>query len=453
MFIMATNTNNIQDYSKENMVRIAPEQPLSENYLVVEHLQRMPNIFARGLFYLILLLVIVSVAYICLANIDIVIKCQAVARPASHKIRILSDRNGYITQVFITEGQTVKKDMPLFLVRSKETVNYAAKVEELRKIIPLTEQNYDTKTAAAVEQQKHSEERYQNAVKVLNLKLEQNKISVGSIDCELTYRKKEVKRLSQELARSEYLFENKDVPLVHCEQARSNSEQAQMELRTLDAKKVIALKEKCIFEEDITRARLDFEQEMAVLKKQIKNLELEKFSTLQSMQSELETNKSMLSVRYESEDTSGEGEAASNVIRADQAGTVSELYFRNGGEYIRESDLLCTIVPSGSPLHMEITVANRDIGFVEDDLDIKYKFDAFPFTDYGTIKGSVAAISPSAVEDRVQGFVYRVQGALQQKYFEIKDKQYPIKAGMTATAELVTERKTILSILFKKVRM
>ena len=180
---------------------------------------------------------------------------------------------------------------------------------------------------------------------------------------------------------------------------------------------------------------------------------MEKKSTLLSMQSELKTNERMLSVRHEGEETSAEGEEASSIIRADQAGTVSELYFRNRGEYMRESDLLCTIVPAGSPLNMEITVANEDIGFIEEELGIKYKFDPFPFTDYGTIRGSVAAISPSAVEDRAQGFVYRIQGTLPQEYFEIKDKQYPIKAGMTATAELVTERKTILSILFKKVRM
>lgn len=450
---MATNPNNIQEDDKENMVRITPEQPPSENYLVAEHLQRMPNIFARGLFYVTLLLVMVSVAYICLARIDIVIKCQAVARPASHKIRILSDRNGYIMQVFIKEGKTVEKDMPLFLVRSRETVNYSAKVEELKQTIPLKEQNYDTKIAAAVEQQKHNEEHYQNAVEVLNLKLEQNQMSVSSIDLEITYWEKEVERLSQELARLEYLFENKDVPITRCEQARSNFERAQMELKKLEAKKNIALKEKSIFKEDIDRAKLDFEQEMAVLKKQIKNLELEKNSTLLSMQSELKTNERMLSIGHEGEEASAEGEEASSIIRADQAGTVSELYFRNRGGYIRESDLLCTIVPAGSPLYMEITVANEDIGFIEKGLDIKYKFDAFPFTDYGTIKGSVAAISPSAMEDRAQGFVYRVQGTLKQKYFEIEDKQYPIKAGMTATAELVTENKTILSILFKKVRM
>ena len=101
---------------------------------------------------------------------------------------------------------------------------------------------------------------------------------------------------------------------------------------------------------------------------------------------------------------------------------------------------------------MDITVANKDIGFIEPDTEIKYKFDAFPYTDYGTLNGKVLMISPSAVEDKTQGFIYHIQGSLDQTYFEIKGKKYPIKAGMTATAELVTEKKSIFSMLFKKLR-
>jgi len=53
---------------------------------------------------------------------------------------------------------------------------------------------------------------------------------------------------------------------------------------------------------------------------------------------------------------------------------LSELYFKTTGQYVRESDLLCTIIPANSPLYMDITIANRDIGFVEENLKIKYIF-------------------------------------------------------------------------------
>jgi len=66
--------------------------------------------------------------------------------------------------------------------------------------------------------------------------------------------------------------------------------------------------------------------------------------------------------------------------------------------------------------------------------------------------GKVSTISPSAVEDRTLGLVYHLQGALDKTFFYIREKKYPLKAGMTATAEIVTEKKSIFSILFKKLK-
>lgn len=145
-------------------------------------------------------------------------------------------------------------------------------------------------------------------------------------------------------------------------------------------------------------------------------------------------------------------EEGEKIIRAEDTGVISELRFRNPGEYVRESDLLCTIVPAGSPLYMDITVANKDIGFIEENMDIKYKFDAFPYQDYGIRNGKVTTISASAVEEPQRGFFYHISGELNTSHFEIKGKTYMIKAGMTAVAEIVTERKNIFSLLFKKFR-
>jgi HlyD family secretion protein len=83
---------------------------------------------------------------------------------------------------------------------------------------------------------------------------------------------------------------------------------------------------------------------------------------------------------------------------------------------------------------------------------VKFKFDAFPYREYGFLKGRVASISPSAIEDKNLGYVYQVQGALDTAHYDIQGKRYGVKPGMTAVAELVTERKTIFSLLFKKFR-
>ncbi len=293
---MEDREKDSQPIEEPDVFQVTPVESPSENYMVIENLQRMPNIFSRGLIYLVVLALLSGLIYSLVSEIDLVVECRAVARPDSQQIRVISDRNGYIERIFISEGQAVEKNTPLFSIRSKDSLAYLSESEERRHSVPINE-------------------------------------------------------------------------------AFSSGEKNGKEKR---------------------------------------------------------------------------GKAG--IIRTGYAGTVSKLYFKNTGEFVRKSDLLCTILPMNGPLYMDITVANKDIGFIEKGMEIKYKFDAFPHTDCGVLLGKVSAISPSAVEDRTLGLVYHLQGSLDTTCFDIREKKYHLKAGMTATAELVTDRKSIFSILFKKLK-
>ncbi len=134
-------------------------------------------------------------------------------------------------------------------------------------------------------------------------------------------------------------------------------------------------------------------------------------------------------------------------IRAARAGTVLGLNVREAGGQVRASSPLCTILPSESSLYMDIVVDNKDIGLIEPGMAIKYKFDAFPYTDHGTLAGRVQAVPSSAVEDKAQRFVFHLHGTLDNPHFEIHGKRYPIRAGMTAVAEIITDRRSLFSLL------
>jgi len=93
------------------VIEIAAGDSPSENTLVVEHLQNLPPLISRGLVYLILGLVIFGLTYSLIAEIDVVAECRAVARPLSHKLRVIADRTGYIERVFVTSGQEVERTL------------------------------------------------------------------------------------------------------------------------------------------------------------------------------------------------------------------------------------------------------------------------------------------------------------------------------------------------------
>ncbi|MHB9029035.1 MAG: biotin/lipoyl-containing protein, partial [Candidatus Latescibacterota bacterium] len=138
----------------------------SENALVEERLRCMPNPIARGLVYLVVLLAATFLLYSLITRIDMIAECRSVVRPSTNIMRIQADRSGYIEQIFITEGETVEPGDPLFRIRSRETVGYVSKTEDLRERLPLTERNHDLKISAARDRRAQHIEKHENTKKV-----------------------------------------------------------------------------------------------------------------------------------------------------------------------------------------------------------------------------------------------------------------------------------------------
>jgi multidrug resistance efflux pump len=338
------------------------------------------------------------------------------------------------------------------LIRSREAITHLAKVEELRRSIPLREEYFDTKISSAKDELNQLERDFENSQRVKRIKLDQNRLALNSVASDLSYWQKEIKPLTEEYENAKTLFDRGIISIREYNNTRSRLEKARAEVEKILSQRDITLKENNIIEEELAKERASYLNNKIVLEKEIKNLVLEKRSAIDAMQNELDLNQKMISLQNGTSGSGVDEKEKEKIVRADTAGIVSELHFRNTGEYVRESDLLCTILPTNSPLYMDITVANKDIGFIKKGLDIRYKFDAFPFSDYGTITGKVTAISPSAVEDGTLGFIYHVQGSLARTAFEIKQESYPIRPGMTAIAEVVTEKISIFSLIFRKLR-
>lgn len=422
----------------------------SDNDLVTEYLHAMPSLMARGVFYALLLIFIAALVFAYIVKVDIVVKGQAVARPLAGIHKILADRDGYIAKVFIAEGQVVEKNTPLFLLRSQASISSSVKVDELQKIIPLKEQFYNTKIAIAEEQQTFIEKNYRNKLEESELKQKRNKLTLDSLELEISFRKLEIERWTRQVDYLKKMLDRGAVSVNEYNEGESRLRTTELDHKKSQADREIAVKDKEIIDGEITAIKSTYQKEKSINKSEIANLEREKESTLENLRSELKTNSSLLAVQNGYAAPEANNQAAGNMILASQAGTVLELFFKNNGDYIKTSDLLCTLVPSGSPLYMDISVSNADIGLIRDGMEIKYKFDAFPYMDYGVLAGDVASIAPSAIQkEGTTNFVYQVRGNLKQNNFLYQNKDYPVKAGMTAIAELVTERKTILACLLK----
>lgn len=159
--------------------------------------------------------------------------------------------------------------------------------------------------------------------------------------------------------------------------------------------------------------------------------------------------------RLESEIASLDLALARSTIRSPVAGVVTTLEVRTQGAVVESGDPVATIAPAGARLVVEGKMPNQQIAFVRKGLPAKLKFDAFPFQDYGAVPGTVIDVSPDAQSDEKLGSVYKVTVAPDRPVIAAHGREYPLRPGLAATIEVVTERKSVLSLFlapFKKMK-
>jgi len=430
-----------------------PHNTAGESFAVDEYLQRAPGIISRGLVYIIVLLVAAALVYSYSSIIDIIVEAPSVVMPQSDKIKVVADRSGYIERIFIAQGEKLKEGAPLFLIKTKENLSYETRMKSLKKSLPLEQGSFDSQIASLRNELAEAEANYRSALSIGQLKLQQSSIKAVSIDADIQYWSKEVENLREEFENTRALYEKRLTSIDDYNNLKSRLERAMTEVRKLTNEKNLNANADVIVRTEMARESDSLAAKKVLMESKIRSLEIEKRKTLKKIRDDIELNERMLTLKHGTDHPDEKGDQRGNLIRLQRGGVVSELLFRNKGDYVREGDILCTVVPTDLPLMTEISVSNRDIGFIEKGMKIKYKFDAFPYVDYGSLPGRVSFIPPSAIEDRERQFVYRIHGDIEQKYFDIKGKRYHVKPGMTARACIVTKKKSILSMMLGKLKL
>jgi multidrug efflux pump subunit AcrA (membrane-fusion protein) len=156
--------------------------------------------------------------------------------------------------------------------------------------------------------------------------------------------------------------------------------------------------------------------------------------------------------RLQSEIAAAELMLQHTTLTAPVSGIVTTIGVRGSGEVLQPGQTIATIAPTGAQLIVEALVPNKDIAFIEKGLPAKLKFDAFPFQDYGVVEGTVIDVSPDAQVDKALGSFYKVTIAPGKTEIAAKGKNVPLRPGLAVTAEIITERKSILSLLLEPFR-
>ena len=153
---------------------------------------------------------------------------------------------------------------------------------------------------------------------------------------------------------------------------------------------------------------------------------------------------------HESVEDAARAEAHSHLLTltAPVDGTVQQLAAHTVGGVVPAAQPIMLLVPRDDKVEVEAFLENKDIGFVQLGQRAAVKIDAFEYTKYGTVPGSVSHVSHDAIEDQKKGLIYAVRVLLDRSTLHVDGQEMPLTPGMSVSVEIKTgERRVIEYVL------
>jgi HlyD family secretion protein len=134
-------------------------------------------------------------------------------------------------------------------------------------------------------------------------------------------------------------------------------------------------------------------------------------------------------------------------LRAPVDGVVFELGPKLPGVVAQAGQALLKVVPSEA-LIARVQVANADIANIRTGMPADIRVDAYPFTEFGSVKGVVTKVGGEALapnEQNVGQTVFPVEVRLEQQFLERRSERFSILPGMSLVANIKVRDRAPIS--------
>lgn len=242
------------------------------------------------------------------------------------------------------------------------------------------------------------------------------------------------------------------IALFKRRQAAISEEVAALETSLSLVKKELDMNMPLLKSGDVSRAEvLKLQRQVADIQGQITNRRNKYFQDAQAelakAQEDLESVEQILAQRRE--------QLAYTEVHAPMDGVVRNVRLTTEGGFARPGDEILQIVPLEDDLIVEAKVRPADIAFIKPGLPATVKLDAYDYSIYGSLQGTVSYISADTLNEETRSgemLYYRVQIKTRDRNLSSrKNERIDIQPGMTATVEIKTGRQTVLRYLTKPI--
>ena len=136
------------------------------------------------------------------------------------------------------------------------------------------------------------------------------------------------------------------------------------------------------------------------------------------------------------------------VILSPVKGKVFNLIPQSIGYASTLGENLMDIVPDGD-VEAKVFLSNNDVGFVKNQMEADIRVDAYPFTQFGSIKGNLKFVGDEVLPSDYQNPEPRFPAyiSLSEQYLMKNGNTYKVRSGQSVSVNLKVRDKPVISLL------
>ena len=352
--------------------------------------------------------IVVLLIWASVAKINQVTRAKATVIASARTQEIQASEGGVLTKLAVVEGEEVKRGQLLVVLeeeRAKAALdNSASKAAALKtKLARLTAEVFETKLVFPKEVQGYSE------------------------------------------------YINNQTALYQRRRQAINQEVASLERILILAKKELGMNEPLLSYGDVSQADIiKLRRQVADIEAQINNkrnkyfedAQAEMTKTQEELDAEIEQLRDRTQVLEEKR------------LMAPTEGIVKNINVTTIGGVVKPGEIIMQILPTSSDLIVEAKVSTADIAYIKKGQEASVKLDAYDYSIFGAMNGTVNYISPDTLMEQTskgEEPYYRVLIVINDSEFKGRQNEIVIKPGMTASVDIKARERTVLSYLTKPI--
>ncbi len=400
---------------------------------------------AKFLLYCIATILLVMLVWAWFAEVNEVTRGDGRVIPSKQVQIIQSLDGGIVSEILVTEGQTVVVGTPLIRIdetraasslRENQT-QYLAFLAKQSRLKALAE---GTAFDPPEEVRKDAPETYAQEYALYVSSKEELQSSISIAQDQMVQREKELIEVQYRKEVAEKNYESATKELVANKPLLASGAVSEIDILKLERESTKA-------KGDIDQARAQISRiEASIGEARRKVTEVD-----QTFKSKVRTDLNDVTARLNSiseTSVSLTDKVKQATLKSPVNGKVSRLFFNTVGGVIQPGKEVLEVVPTDDALILETKIQIKDIAFISLLQPAVVKLSAYDYTIYGTLDAIVEHISPDSIVDEKGNAYYIVRVRTLKSSL---GKGLPIIPGMVAQVDIMTGKKTVLSYLLKPV--